>query len=114
MKRELGIARCGLACCLCGENEHCGGCNSSRCPDRDWCENRKCAMGRNIGHCFECGMECRKGMLSKIKPYGFTLFAQNTARKRCWTAWNATSGRVWSIIAKASTVIMMTLKMWKR
>ena len=76
MKRELGIARCGLACCLCGENKHCGGCNSSRCPDRNWCENRKCAMGRNIGHCFECGMECRKGMLSKIKPYGFTLFAQ--------------------------------------
>ena len=22
MKRELGIARCGLACCLCGESEH--------------------------------------------------------------------------------------------
>ena len=21
MKRELGIARCGLACCLCSENE---------------------------------------------------------------------------------------------
>lgn len=26
MKRELGIARCGLACCLCSENDHCGGC----------------------------------------------------------------------------------------
>ena len=23
MKRELGIARCGLACCLCSENENC-------------------------------------------------------------------------------------------
>lgn len=23
MKRELGIARCGLACCLCSKNETC-------------------------------------------------------------------------------------------
>ena len=28
MKRELGIARCGLACCLCSENTSCAGCNS--------------------------------------------------------------------------------------
>lgn len=28
MKRELGIARCGLACCLCSENISCHGCNS--------------------------------------------------------------------------------------
>ncbi len=26
MKRELGIARCGLACCLCSENVLCKGC----------------------------------------------------------------------------------------
>ncbi len=25
MKRELGIARCGLACCLCSENTSCSG-----------------------------------------------------------------------------------------
>ena len=28
MKRELGIARCGLACCLCSENTMCDGCDS--------------------------------------------------------------------------------------
>ena len=27
MKRELGIARCGLACCLCSENDSCGECD---------------------------------------------------------------------------------------
>nr|WP_330366735.1 hypothetical protein [Butyrivibrio sp. VCB2001] len=26
MKRELGIARCGLACCLCSENVTCKDC----------------------------------------------------------------------------------------
>lgn len=83
MKKELGIARCGLACCLCSENEKCTGCDSGNCPDKDWCENRKCSMGKDVNHCFECdsfgsdgcGLEgCRKGLLGKIKPYSFSLF----------------------------------------
>ena len=76
MKREMGIARCGLACCLCTENDHCHGCNSEECPDKDWCENRKCSIERNYGHCYECSKDCRKGLLTKIKPYGFTLFVK--------------------------------------
>ena len=74
MKRELGIARCGLACCLCSENTHCSGCNSEDCPDKEWCENRKCSMKKGISNCFVCNENCRKGLLGKIKPYGFTLF----------------------------------------
>lgn len=74
MKKELGIARCGLACCLCSENDKCGGCGSGECPDKNWCENRKCSIEKNISHCYECTEECRKGLLSKIKPYAFTLF----------------------------------------
>ena len=27
-------------------------------------------------HCFECEKDCRSGLLSKIKPYAFTLFAK--------------------------------------
>ena len=76
MKRELGIARCGLACCLCSENERCGGCNAGDCPDKGWCENRRCSIEKNRGHCYECEADCRKGMLAKSKPYGFTLFAK--------------------------------------
>ena len=76
MKREMGIARCGLACCLCSENNNCRGCNSGECPGSKWCENRKCSMEKKIGHCYECDNECKKGMFSKIKPYGFTLFAK--------------------------------------
>lgn len=74
MKRELGIARCGLACCLCSENHHCRGCNTGECPDKNWCENRKCSIEKQYDHCYDCKLECRKGLLSKIKPYGFTLF----------------------------------------
>ncbi len=76
MKRDLGIARCGLACCLCSENDHCGGCNSGDCPGTDFCENRPCSMEKGIEHCYECEETCEKGMLAKIKPYGFTLFVQ--------------------------------------
>ena len=76
MKRELGIARCGLACCLCSENDHCSGCNSGECPDKEWCENRKCSIQNNIDYCFECPENCHKGLLIKIKPYVFTQFAK--------------------------------------
>lgn len=76
MKRGLGIGRCGLACCLCSENAHCRGCNSGDCPDKEWCGNRKCSAQKGLGHCYACGEDCRKGLLSKIKPYGFSLFAK--------------------------------------
>ncbi len=76
MKRELGIARCGLACCLCSENEKCGGCVSGECSGKEWCENLKCSVQNGISNCFLCERDCKKGMLSKIKPYGFTLFAK--------------------------------------
>lgn len=33
-------------------------------------------MQRQYGHCYDCDSECRKGLLSKAKPYGFTLFAR--------------------------------------
>lgn len=76
MKRELGLARCGLACCLCSENDKCAGCNSGDCPDKHLCENRKCSIEKGIEHCYECDRDCKMGLLSKIKPYAFTLFAQ--------------------------------------
>ena len=76
MKREFGIARCGLACCICSENDHCGGCDSGDCPGFSWCENRKCSAEKNLKHCYECGEDCRKQMLAKIKPYGFTLLVK--------------------------------------
>ena len=82
MKRELGIARCGLACCLCSENERCTGCHSDGCTDKDWCVNRKCSIEKGTMHCFDCGEDCRKGLLIKIKSYAFTLFAKRYGVRR--------------------------------
>ena len=80
MRRELGIARCGLACCLCTENADCNGCDSNSCPDNDFCENKKCSIAKELTHCYKCEETCKKGLLSKIKPYTFNLFAKKCLR----------------------------------
>lgn len=79
MKRELGIARCGLACCLCSENVKCKGCPADGfmaldwCKDAEWCENRKCVLEKGLNGCYECAdAGCRKGLFrEKIKPLAF-------------------------------------------
>lgn len=47
MKRELGIARCGLACCLCSENVECSGCGSNGCPDNDFVKIKNVRLRKN-------------------------------------------------------------------
>lgn len=82
MKRELGIARCGLACCLCSENVKCNGCNSNECPDNDKCENKKCSIEKNILYCYMCHEDCKKGLLNQIKPYTFTMFMKKYGKDK--------------------------------
>lgn len=33
-------------------------------------------MQKKITRCADCGEECTRGLLQKIKPYAFTLFAK--------------------------------------
>lgn len=47
MRRELGIARCGLACCLCTENADCNGCDSNSCPDNDFARIKNVRLQRS-------------------------------------------------------------------
>ena len=84
MKRELGIARCGLACCLCSENTKCRGCKQDGfldldwCKDAEWCVNRKCCIAKGLDGCWACpDTACRKGLFAeKIKALGFTEYAR--------------------------------------
>lgn len=83
MKREIGIGKCGLACALCSEKSGCGGCHSDSCPGISWCENRRCSSQKHLVSCYECPeSECRKGLLQKTKPYGFTLFIRRYGLER--------------------------------
>lgn len=82
MKRELGIARCGLACCLCSENVHCRGCDAGDCGGDAECENKRCSLEKGFAHCYECPEECKKGLLQKIKPYGFNEFVKRYGEEK--------------------------------
>ena len=84
MKRELGIARCGLACCLCSENITCNGCSSDECVDKEWCENRKCSIEKEISNCFLCENDCHKGILSKMKHTDLQNLRKDMDLKNCW------------------------------
>ena len=85
MRRELGIARCGLACCLCTENADCNGCDSNSCPDNDFCENKKCSIAKELTHCYKCEETCKKGLLSKIKHTLLTYLLKSMEKKSSWT-----------------------------
>lgn len=71
MKRELGIAYCGLACCLC-EKEGCPGCRNEGCTGREWCKNFRECKEKEIDGCWECNdFPCSGGMLDKLKSRTF-------------------------------------------
>ena len=75
MKREKGIAYCGLACCVCGQNVNCTGCRNDGCLNREWCKNRKCCIEKKIKGCWECSeFPCKGSMLDKIKVRAFARF----------------------------------------
>lgn len=80
MKRELGIAKCGLACCLCSENVTCKGCGADACAND--CENLRCVMEKGYTHCYACPQDCHKGLLAKCKPYGFTTFIKRYGEEK--------------------------------
>lgn len=113
MKRELGIARCGLACCLCSENVVCNGCNSGECPDKEWCENRTCSIKKGISNCFLCEIDCKKGLLAKLKPYGFTIFAKRYGLETLLDCLERNEKTELSIIERGYMEIMMVLLIWK-
>lgn len=80
MKKEFGIARCGLACCLCSEGVRCSGevectgCESGKCAFAPNCENRRCSIEKGLKGCYECSEECEKGLLGKVKLRAFITF----------------------------------------
>lgn len=75
MKREMGFARCGLACCMCSDNDNCKGCTAGDCTGKEWCHNRKCSMEKGIDSCMVCeNVDCREGMFERAKPLAFAEF----------------------------------------
>lgn len=78
MRRELGLAYCGLACSLCSENGECKGCQNLEQPCFEGCENFSCVRERGLAGCWECpDFPCGKGMHgSNPRARAFVKFAQ--------------------------------------
>jgi len=75
MRRENGIGRCGLGCCVCIAQNDCDGCNSEKCRYQDGCQNRRCSLEKGYSFCFQCpDTECRKDVLADMRPRAFNEF----------------------------------------
>ena len=75
MDRSKGIAYCGLACAVCGENGNCAGCRNDGCLNREWCKNRNCCQTKGIAGCWLCAdFPCTGNMLDKTRVRAFALF----------------------------------------
>ena len=77
MRRELGVAYCGLACCLCSENAQCPGCQAEGCGNHQECQNYQCCLEKGLKGCWECGeFPCGAPMLQKTRVRAFVGFAR--------------------------------------
>jgi len=75
--KKKGIAYCGLACCVCSENNTCPGCQAGGCDIHSWCKNYNCCREKDLSGCWECEQfPCEGGMLDKPRIRAFALFAK--------------------------------------
>lgn len=71
------IAYCGLACCVCSENDKCIGCQNGGCDIHGWCKNYNCCREKGLNGCWECvHFPCSGGMLDKPRIRTFAEFAR--------------------------------------
>lgn len=73
MKKEMGVGRCGAACCLCKDNDTCKGCDKD-IKNHMACENLRCSREKNITGCYNCDIDCQNGMMGEKTAAAFSTF----------------------------------------
>ena len=75
MNRDKGVAYCGLACCVCGENAGCAGCRNDGCKQKDWCHCFADCKQKGLPGCWACpDFPCETPMLQKLRVRTFARF----------------------------------------
>jgi len=74
MKHEIGLAYCGLACCVCGKQDTCAGCRNLGCKNVEWCKHFDCCRGKGLKGCWECDEFPCGGMHDKVRVKAFVEF----------------------------------------
>lgn len=84
---DKGIAFCGLACCVCGENRTCAGCRKGGCGDRKTCRNYQCCRAKGLEGCWACGdFPCDAPMLAKPRIRAFAEYVAENGEERLLAA----------------------------
>ncbi len=84
---DRGIAFCGLACCVCGENKTCAGCRKGGCGDREACRNYRCCSAKGLEGCWACGdFPCDAPMLAKPRVRAFAEYVAENGEERLLAA----------------------------
>ena len=73
---EKGIAYCGLACCVCSENERCPGCRQDGCLDKETCRHLICCREKGLEGCWACPeFPCGQPLFQKPRVRAFCTLA---------------------------------------
>jgi hypothetical protein len=74
MKREIDLAYCGLACCVCSAKETCAGCRNLGCKSMESCKHFDCCREKGFSGCWECNEFPCGGMHDKVRVRAFVEF----------------------------------------
>ena len=77
MRKDLGVAYCGLVCAFCSENAQCVGCKDGGCLDKENCKNYQCCTRKGIHSCADCEeFPCQDSILRKPRIQAFCRYAK--------------------------------------
>ena len=82
MKREIGLAYCGLACCVCGERDTCAGCRNLGCKNMESCRHFDCCRKKGLNGCWECDEFPCGGMHEKVRVRAFVEFIKYNGEEK--------------------------------
>ena len=82
MIREKGLAFCGLACCVCGENETCAGCRNAGCQNKEWCKHFSCCKEKGLNGCWQCAEFPCGGMHEKVRILAFAEYIKRNGEDK--------------------------------
>ncbi len=75
MKKELGLADAGSPAAYAAATSI-AALRHGRLPVFGEVRKQACSLKKGLEGCWECEEDCRRGLLQKIKPYGFRLYAR--------------------------------------
>jgi hypothetical protein len=82
VNREKGLAYCGLACYVCGENNVCAGCRSLGCKNFESCKHFDCCREKGYNGCWECADFPCGGMHDKVRVRAFVEFVRQNSEEK--------------------------------